>query len=128
MNIFKKVLVLIVTLFVALLPFAFSFFKNTNQTWHDLFGRGEALLLGIAFGADVLARSFILTKDRPTRLIIGLFAGLICAVNFIFYGYATTVETTQGTIAPVAGIAFWSLICLVASLLLEIAVILEEEL
>ena len=71
MEIFKKLLVLIVTLFVAMLPFGFSFAKNTNQTWHDLFGRGEALLLGVVFGADVLARSFILTKDRPTRLLIG---------------------------------------------------------
>jgi hypothetical protein len=128
MEIFKKLLVLIVTLFVTMLPFGFSFARNTNQTWHDLFGRGEALLLGVAFGADVLARSFIQTKDRPTRLIIGLFAGLICAVDLVFYGYATTVEATPGAIAPVAAISLWSLICLLASVLLEIAVILEEEL
>ena len=128
MEIFKKMLVLIVTLFVAMLPFGFGFATNMNQTWHDLFGRGEALLLGVVFGADVLARSFILTKDRPTRLLIGLIAGLLCAVELPFYGYATTAETTAGALAPVAQIALWSLICLAVSLLLEILVILEEEL
>ena len=39
-------MLLIATLSVAMLPFGFSYFSNTNQSWIDIFGTGEALLLG----------------------------------------------------------------------------------
>jgi H+/gluconate symporter-like permease len=38
MAIFKKIMLLIATLAVAMLPFVFSLQKNMNQTWVDLFG------------------------------------------------------------------------------------------
>jgi hypothetical protein len=90
MEIFKKLMLLIGTLAVAMLPFGFSLGKNMNQTWVDLFGRGEALLLGVVFAADVLRRCFVQTKDRPSRLIIGLLAGVICLAELAFYGYASS--------------------------------------
>jgi hypothetical protein len=46
MAIFRKIMLLIATLSVAMLPFGFSYFSNTNQSWIDIFGTGEALLLG----------------------------------------------------------------------------------
>ncbi len=129
MEIFKKLMLLIATLAVAMPPFGFSLGKNMNQTWVDLFGRGEALLLGVVFAADVLGRCFVQTKDRPSRLVIGLVAGLICLAELPFYGYASTIEGTSGALAPVAEtIARWSLICLAATFGLQILVILEEEL
>lgn len=84
MAIFEKIMLLVATLAVAMLPFVFSLQKNMNQTWVDLFGRGEALLLGVVFAADVLGRCFVQTKDRPTRLIIGLIAGLVCLAELPF--------------------------------------------
>jgi hypothetical protein len=46
-------------------------------------------LPAIATGAQAATQpsapqSFILTKDRPTRLLIGLIAGLLCAVELPF--------------------------------------------
>ena len=117
-------MLLIATLAVAMLPFGFSLQKNMDQTWVDLFGRVEALLLGVVFAADVLGRCFVQTKDRPSRLIIGLTAGLVCLAELPFYGYASTVEGTTAAHT----IALWSLICLAATFVLEILVILEEEL
>jgi len=129
MAIFEKIMLLVATLAVAMLPFVFSLQKNMNQTWVDLFGRGEALLLGVVFAADVLGRCFVQTKDRPTRLIIGLIAGLVCLAELPFYGYASPVEGTTGALAPAAKtIALWSLICLAGTFVLELVVILEEEL
>jgi len=119
-------MLLIATLAVAMLPFGFSLQKNMDQTWVDLFGRGEALLLGVVFAADVVGRCFVQTRGRPSRLIIGLIAGLVCLAELPFYGYASTIERPTGASET---IALWSLICLgAATVVLEIAVILEEEL
>jgi hypothetical protein len=59
-----------------------------------------------------------------------LFAGLICLLELPFYGYATAPETTPLLESRLDRelIVVGSLICLGASALLEIAVILEEEL
>jgi hypothetical protein len=124
MAIFKKLMLLVATLAVAVLPFGFRFSENMNQTWVDLFGKGESLLVGVAFAADVLGRCFVQTKDRPTRIIIGLVAGLVCLFDLPFYGKASSGTMT----ASPESIAFWSLIGLAAGVILEIAVILEEEL
>jgi hypothetical protein len=125
MTIFKKIMLLIATLSVAMLPFGFSYFSNTSQSWIDIFGKGEALLLGVVFAADVLGRCFVQTKDRPSRLIIGLIAGLVCLAELPFYGKASTAGAGAAAAEP---IAFWSLICLAFTFFLQIAVILDEEL
>lgn len=173
MEIFKKITLLIGTLAIALLPFGFSLAFNSQQSWVELFGKGEALLLGVVFAGDALWRCFLQTRDRPSRIIIGMVAAAICLLELPFYGHAASEEIVKdqrtrsivsdwknyvqrqevlrkrpnatdarvvlnwmGSLAEALDAnasqmrttALFSLVCLGASAVLEIAVILEEEL